>query len=160
MQRGTLLRAPGVNAAHQGPALALRLAHARQDVVQDTPETKHPSKPVQCFGKGASDRAKALLTGRKIWIQYDTSQDHRDRYGRDLVYVWLDDPPRCSTRSWCVGASRTSNPTTRPTATRRSSALPSDRRRRPGLGSGVSGRARGTPSRIGPPNGERPRLLP
>jgi micrococcal nuclease len=56
----------------------------------DTPETKHPSKPVQCFGQEASARAKALLTGRKVWIQYDTSQAHRDRYGRDLVYVWLD----------------------------------------------------------------------
>jgi micrococcal nuclease len=56
----------------------------------DTPETKYPSKPVQCFGKEASARAEALLTGRKVWIQYDTSQDHRDRYGRDLVYLWLD----------------------------------------------------------------------
>jgi hypothetical protein len=56
-----------------------------------TPETKHPSKPVQCFGKEASARAEALPTGRKVWIQYDTSQDHRDRYSRDLVYRWLDD---------------------------------------------------------------------
>jgi len=56
----------------------------------DTPETKDPRRPVQCFGKEASARAKALLTGRKVWIQYDTSQAHRDRYGRDLVYVWLD----------------------------------------------------------------------
>ena len=57
----------------------------------DTPETKHPSKPVQCFGQEASSRAKALLTNHKVWIQYDTSQAHRDRYGRDLVYAWLDD---------------------------------------------------------------------
>jgi endonuclease YncB( thermonuclease family) len=56
----------------------------------DTPETNNPRKPVQCFGNEASTRAKALLTGRKIWIQYDTSQDHKDRYDRDLVYVWLD----------------------------------------------------------------------
>jgi micrococcal nuclease len=57
----------------------------------DTPETKDPRKPVQCFGQEASARAETLLTGRKVWIEYDTSQDRRDRYGRDLVYVWLDD---------------------------------------------------------------------
>jgi micrococcal nuclease len=32
----------------------------------DTPETKHPIKPVQCFGKEASARANALLTGHKV----------------------------------------------------------------------------------------------
>ncbi len=55
----------------------------------DTPETKHPSKPVQCFGPQASARAEQLLTGRSVWIEYDSSQSHRDVYGRDLVYVWL-----------------------------------------------------------------------
>ncbi len=56
----------------------------------DTPETKHPSKPVQCFGPQASARAEQLLAGRSVWIQYDASQNRRDLYGRDLVYVWLD----------------------------------------------------------------------
>ena len=56
----------------------------------NTPETKHPSMPVQCFGPNASARAEQLLTGRSVWIQYDASQHRRDVYGRDLVYVWLD----------------------------------------------------------------------
>ncbi len=56
----------------------------------DTPETKHPSKPVECFGPQASARAEQLLTGRSVWIQYDASQSRRDVYGRDLVYIWLD----------------------------------------------------------------------
>jgi micrococcal nuclease len=56
----------------------------------DTPETKHPSKPVECFGPQASARAEQLLTGRSVWIQYDATQSRRDVYGRDLVYVWLD----------------------------------------------------------------------
>jgi micrococcal nuclease len=56
----------------------------------DTPETKHPSKPVQCFGPQASARAEQLLAGRSVWIQYDSTQSRRDIYGRDLVYVWLD----------------------------------------------------------------------
>jgi micrococcal nuclease len=53
-------------------------------------ECRH-KKPVQCYGKEASARAEALLAGRDVWNQYDTSQNHRDRYGRDLVYVWLDE---------------------------------------------------------------------
>ncbi len=56
----------------------------------DTPETKDPRKPVQCFGEQASARAAQLLTGRSVWLEYDSTQDRRDRYGRDLVYVWLD----------------------------------------------------------------------
>ena len=57
----------------------------------DTPETKDPRKPVQCFGEQASARAAQLLTGRSVWLEYDPTQDRRDRYGRSLVYVWLDD---------------------------------------------------------------------
>ncbi len=56
----------------------------------DTPETKDPDKPVECFGPQASARAEQLLTGRSVWIQYDATQNRRDIYGRDLVYVWLD----------------------------------------------------------------------
>ncbi len=56
----------------------------------DTPETRDPRKPVQCFGPQASARAHQLLDGRSVWIQYDSSQDRRDVYGRALVYVWLD----------------------------------------------------------------------
>jgi micrococcal nuclease len=56
----------------------------------DTPETKDPRKPVQCFGEQASTQAKRLLSGRSVWIEYDSTQNRRDVYGRDLVYVWLD----------------------------------------------------------------------
>ncbi len=57
----------------------------------DTPETKDPDEPVECFGPQASARAEQLLTGRSVWIQYDPTQNRRDIYGRDLVYVWLDE---------------------------------------------------------------------
>jgi micrococcal nuclease len=56
----------------------------------DTPETKDPRKPVECGGPQASAQAEKLLTGRNVWIQYDSTQDRRDKYGRDLVYLWLD----------------------------------------------------------------------
>jgi len=57
----------------------------------DTPETLDPRKPVQCFGKEASDRAKSLLSGAKVSLEQDSSQGERDKYGRLLVYVFLED---------------------------------------------------------------------
>lgn len=57
----------------------------------DTPETVDPRKPVQCFGTEASNRAKALLSGQKVRIEADSTQDTRDKYGRLLVYIYRDD---------------------------------------------------------------------
>ncbi len=57
----------------------------------DTPETVDPRKPVQCFGREASNQAKALLTGQTVQLEADTSQDERDTFGRLLRYVWLPD---------------------------------------------------------------------
>lgn len=57
----------------------------------DTPETVHPSKPVQCFGQEASARTKSWLTGRLVTLDTDPSQGERDKYGRLLAYVWRDD---------------------------------------------------------------------
>ena len=53
----------------------------------DTPETHHPSKPVQYFGKEASDYTTKQLTNKTIYLQKDVSE--RDKYGRLLRYVWL-----------------------------------------------------------------------
>jgi len=53
----------------------------------DTPEVVDPRKTVQCFGKEASNKAKELLSGKKISIEADASQGERDKYGRLLVYV-------------------------------------------------------------------------
>jgi endonuclease YncB( thermonuclease family) len=57
----------------------------------DTPETVDPRKPVQCFGKEASNKAKELLSGQKVRIEKDSTQGDRDKYGRLLVYVWRQD---------------------------------------------------------------------
>ncbi|HXK38756.1 MAG TPA: thermonuclease family protein [Candidatus Paceibacterota bacterium] len=56
----------------------------------DTPETVDPRKPVQCFGEEASKKAKELLTGKMVRIEVDPSQDERDKYGRLLAYVFLE----------------------------------------------------------------------
>ena len=54
----------------------------------DTPETKHPDKPVQCFGPEASAYTGRRLTGRAVRLELDVEK--RDRYGRLLAYVLLD----------------------------------------------------------------------
>lgn len=57
----------------------------------DTPETVDPRKPVQCFGKEASDTTKEMLTGHSVKLQADKTQGTSDAYGRALAYVYRDD---------------------------------------------------------------------
>ncbi len=57
----------------------------------NTPETVDPKKPVECFGKEASDKAKELLSGREVRLEVDTTQTDRDKYNRLLRYVWRED---------------------------------------------------------------------
>lgn len=57
----------------------------------NTPETVDPRKPVECFGKEASNKAKSLLTGKKVIIESDSSQGERDKYDRLLRYVFFED---------------------------------------------------------------------
>lgn len=54
----------------------------------DTPETKHPNKPVQPFGPEASEFTTTTLLGKQVGLEKDVSE--RDRYGRILAYVWID----------------------------------------------------------------------
>jgi micrococcal nuclease len=53
----------------------------------DTPETVDPRKPVQCYGKEASNRNKQLVEGKKVYLEKDISDT--DKYGRLLRYIWL-----------------------------------------------------------------------
>lgn len=57
----------------------------------DTPEVVDPRKPVQCFGKEASSKAKELLSGHKVKLEADPTQGDRDKYKRLLRYVWRED---------------------------------------------------------------------
>jgi len=57
----------------------------------DTPETVHPSKPVECFGIEASNKAKQLLNNKTVKIELDDSQGVYDKYERLLVYAFLED---------------------------------------------------------------------
>ena len=56
----------------------------------DTPETKHPTKPVQYFGREAAAFTKKWLHGKTVKLVVDPTGDTRDRYGRLLRHVYLD----------------------------------------------------------------------
>lgn len=55
----------------------------------NTPETVHPRKPVEYYGREASDYVKSILTGSKVKLKFDVNRV--DRYGRTLAYVYLKD---------------------------------------------------------------------
>ena len=56
----------------------------------DTPETVHPTKEVEAFGKDASEYTCNKLTNAKsIIVEYETS-NKTDKYGRSLAWIWVD----------------------------------------------------------------------
>ncbi len=56
----------------------------------DTPETVHPTKPEQCYGRQASDAlSRALPVGSVVQLTKD--QQARDHFDRLLLYVHRDD---------------------------------------------------------------------
>lgn len=57
----------------------------------DTPEVKDPRKPVQCFGKAASNYTKQLIGSQPVHLVADSENTNRDRYNRLLRYIYLPD---------------------------------------------------------------------
>ena len=53
----------------------------------DTPESKRPGTPVQCYANEATTYLSRLTPpGSRVWVTADL--ERRDRYGRYLLYVW------------------------------------------------------------------------
>jgi len=60
----------------------------------DTPETKHPQKPVEYYGKEATAFTRRMVQGKRVRLEFDqanTKIGHKDRYKRTLAYVFLED---------------------------------------------------------------------
>jgi endonuclease YncB( thermonuclease family) len=55
----------------------------------DTPETKHPRKPVQAFGQEAAAFTTQLVEGKKVRLEFDVRR--KDQYQRTLAYVYVED---------------------------------------------------------------------
>jgi len=53
----------------------------------NTPETHHPTKPVECFGPEASAYTTSRLYGQLVRLEDDV--ERHDVYGRRLAYVYL-----------------------------------------------------------------------
>jgi len=56
----------------------------------NTPETNGPYRGKECFGEEASKKAKEILWGKNILVEFDSSQSKWDRYGRLLGYILID----------------------------------------------------------------------
>ena len=52
----------------------------------DTPETVHPSRPVESYGPEASSYNRQLLSSGMVYLSFDLEK--RDHYGRLLAYVY------------------------------------------------------------------------
>lgn len=56
----------------------------------DTPEIKDPRKTVQCFGREASAYTKKNLLNKNVILEADVVAGNKDKYGRILRYVFLE----------------------------------------------------------------------
>jgi len=57
----------------------------------DAPESVHPSRPVERFGKEAAAFTRRLVEGQRVRLEHDPQGSARDKYGRMLAYVYLPD---------------------------------------------------------------------
>lgn len=87
-ERGTVERVV------DGDTITVRLNGATERVRYvgvDAPELARPSegREAECGGNEATDANRALVEGREIVLERDTTD--RDRFGRLLRHVWLSD---------------------------------------------------------------------
>ena len=59
----------------------------------NTPETVDPRKPVECYGPEESVRGKELLNGHKVKLVFNPDREMKDKYGRYLAYVYIENGP-------------------------------------------------------------------
>ena len=65
--------------------------HTIRMLAVDTPESVHPTKGVEYYGKEASEYTCNLVkNAKKIEIEYDDASDKKDKYDRLLVWVFVD----------------------------------------------------------------------
>lgn len=57
----------------------------------DTPESVHPKKKVEYYGKESSDyTCDKVKNANKLELEYDDKSDKKDKYDRILAYVFVD----------------------------------------------------------------------
>jgi micrococcal nuclease len=78
-----------VQRAVDGDTLLLADGRRVRLIGVDTPETVHPSRPVEPLGPEATAFTRSRTEGRYVMLEYD--RQRRDRYDRVLAYVYVDD---------------------------------------------------------------------
>lgn len=73
----------------ESKAILMRKRERVRLIGVDTPETVHPFKPLEKFGKEASNYTKAQLSGQVVQLEYDLTK--RGKYGRLLAYIHLEE---------------------------------------------------------------------
>lgn len=89
-----LLSLPTVTRIVDGDTVVLSTGERVRLLGVDCPESVHPQKPVQHFGKEASTFTKKHLLGKRVKLTYDqanAARGHKDRYGRLLAYIHTED---------------------------------------------------------------------
>ena len=82
-------QSPIVKRVIDGDTLLLANGEKVRLIGVDNPETKHPKKPVQWFGKEAYLFTKRMVEGKQVRLEFDWQK--RDKYSRLLAYVYLSD---------------------------------------------------------------------
>ncbi len=72
-----------------GDTLLLASGHRVRLIGVDTPETKHPDRPVERLGKQAYRFTQGLVGDGPVRLEFD--RERRDPYRRLLAYVYLSD---------------------------------------------------------------------
>lgn len=58
----------------------------------DTPESVHPKKTIEYYGKEASEyTCNKVKNANKLELEYDPKSDEKDKYNRILAYIFVDD---------------------------------------------------------------------
>lgn len=73
-----------------GDTLRLHTGTTVRLVGVDTPESKHPRKPVEFWAREATAALRTLALGQQVRIEY-YERARSDKYGRTLAYLYLAD---------------------------------------------------------------------
>lgn len=83
-----------VTAVYDGDTIGINMSGKTERIRLigvDTPETKDPDLPIQCYGPESSAYTESNLLGKEVRLESDPTNQNRDRYDRLLRYVYLKD---------------------------------------------------------------------
>jgi len=90
---GSPILSGSVTEVIDGDTIRVSLQDGKSETVRyigiDTPETHHPQKGVEELGFEAGKINSELVLNRRVRLETDV--ESRDRFGRLLAYVWLED---------------------------------------------------------------------